>query len=91
MLPNGEGDTPLTPLRTANRPILALRTAYRHFSASRTANRLTTITIIFCVSIYMKKCIHSLLHAHVQSFLQTLALMCLLVIFPSFLPPQINV
>jgi len=47
--------TPPPSLRTAYRPILALRTAYRHFSASRTAYRLTTKTIIFDVSIYIKK------------------------------------
>jgi len=31
-----------------------------------------------------------MLHAHVQSFLETLALMCLLVRFPSLQPPKIN-
>jgi len=73
---------PILALRTAYRPILALRTAYRHFSASRTAYRLTTKTTNFWRFHLHKEDKMSLLH--VQSFLQTLALMCLLVIIPSF-------
>jgi len=76
--------TPPSPLRTAYRPILALRTAYRHFSASRTAYHLTTKTTNFWRFHLPKEEKMSLLHVHVQSFLQTLALMCLLVIIPSF-------
>ena len=47
------------------------------FLASRTAYRLTTKTTNLGVSIYIKN--DNMLHAHVQLFLQTLALMCLLV------------
>jgi len=65
---------PPPPLRTAYRHILALRTAYRHFSASHAACHLTTITTIFLAFPFTwKRCNDSLLHTHVQSFLQTLA------------------
>jgi len=83
--------TPPHPLRTAYRPILALRTAYCHFLASHTAYCLTTKTIILGVSIYIKKIKWQYVHAHVQSFLKTLVLMCMLARFPIFWPPQINV
>jgi len=82
-----EGDTPL---RTACRPISVLCTAYRHVLASRTAYRLTTRQLFFGNFIYIKK-IKWTFVAHVQSFLQTLNLVCLLVRFSSALYPQINV
>ena len=76
--------TPPPPLRTAYRSILALRTAYRHYLASRTAYRLTTKNNHFGRFHLHKVKNYSMLYAHVQQFLKTLALMCLLVKFPRF-------
>ena len=78
-----EGDTPLPPcvLRTALFWHCVLRT---QFLVSRTAYRLTTKKQPF-LRFHSHKADgnDSILHAHVQSFLQTFALMCLLVRFPS--------
>jgi len=61
--------TPRPLLHTAYRPISTLRTAYHNFLASRTAYRLTKkTTIIFGISIYIKKSHDSMLNAPVQYF-----------------------
>jgi len=74
------------PLRTAYRPILALRFAYHHFLASRTAYRLKTKTTIFGVSNYIKNIKWQYVTCTCTIIL---ALMCLLVIYPSFRPPNV--
>jgi len=76
-----EGDTPL---RTACRPISTLRTAYRHVLASRTTYRLKTKQPFLEISFTQRSLNDSMLFAYVQSFLQTLNLVCLLVRFPRF-------
>jgi len=80
----------VTPLPLAYCPIFALRSAYRFFGPAYTAYRLTTKQP-FLAFPFPEKSNDSMLQVHVQSFLQTLALMCLLVKFSSFRPPKINV
>ena len=82
-----EGDTPSL-LRTAYHPIFGL--AYCVPPCFGLAY-CVLLNNIFGVSIYIKKYNDNMSHACVQLLLQTLALVCLLVRFPSFRPPKINV
>ena len=84
-----EGDTPL---RNVCRPISALRrpTAYRHDLASSTAYRLKTKQPFFEFHLH-KEDKMTVCCVHMYNHFRTRYIWCLLVRFPSFRYPQMNV
>ena len=84
--------TPPSPLAYCVPPYFGLAYCVPLFLASHTVYCLTTKNNHFGCFIYIKKKINDCMsHARVQSFLKTLALMCLLVICHRCWTPQINV